>query len=234
MYSMKEGVLYMKMTLSEHNKQILEEFKILPHLDTFAYPLLVSTNPIYLENLKLQKTRILYIGQETNQWVNYRPNSVFTQEAIEGRYYEFLNEQGPSRREFWQFIRHILKKDDVGNNVIWNNTLIAGRKEGLGCPEHYQELEQLSLKNLIFLYQYFKPELTILASGPNNPYYHITNTFLKNLDSSLQEKYPTIKNPLLEDKNHNILWTYHPNFLHRKHIQKDIEEHIHQKYIKKI
>ena len=58
--------------------------------------------------------------------------------------------------------------------------------------------------------------MTLIVSGPNNPYYEIITDFLKYIKSSLSGLYPNMNDMLLSDIKNNIHYTYHPNFLNRK------------------
>ena len=55
--------------LNELNKYIYEEYKQLPNREELSIPLLISSNDDYTNNLE---RRVLYIGQETNCWMNNR------------------------------------------------------------------------------------------------------------------------------------------------------------------
>lgn len=222
-------------SLRESNLELLKQYKLLKHHDSFSLPILVSSNKEYLKKIEKAPTKILYIGQETNCWINYHDDKVSSCEEIENVYFQKLIKEGTSRRDFWSFIQNILQVEhnDIGKNIIWTNSLIAGKRRAIGPPEHSEELHDISVQNLLFLYQYFKPDLTILATGPNNPYYQINTDFLKEVNSSLVGKYPKKQVPLLTDQEKQILWTYHPAYLHRQGIKKEIEETIHKQYIKK-
>lgn len=54
--------------LCDLNNYILEEYKHLPNREDLSIPLLISSNSIYTNNLE---RKVLYIGQETNCWMNY-------------------------------------------------------------------------------------------------------------------------------------------------------------------
>lgn len=224
------------LSLREENLKLLEQYYLLKHKDTFSLPVLVSSNGKYLEKIANAPKRILYIGQETNGWINdYNDASNISCAEIEEVYFDMLLKNGPSRRDFWTFIQNILQVEtkEIGENIIWSNSLIAGKKYKVGPPEHAQELYDISVQNLLFLYQYFKPDLTIFCSGPNLPYYQVNTDFLKRINSSLAEQYPQKNTPLLVDKQKQILWTYHPAYLHRQKIKQQLEEEIHHQYIKK-
>lgn len=207
--------------LFEFNKYVLDKCNSLEYKESLACPLLVSSNPEFEHNLE---RKIMYIGQENNGWVNYnKTNSEYTQELIENRYFEFLK-NGAASTEFWYFISKVLNvpREKLIKKIIWNNTLIAGKRYEAGAPECDNRLKDISLENLLFLYEYFNPEYTIFVNGPNNPYYDITINFLKEVKSSLQDYYPKINSPMLVDEDKKIIWTYHPNYQKRKSLHHEI------------
>lgn len=207
--------------LYEFNKYVFEKYQNLEYKDSLACPLLVTSNPEFINNLE---SKILYIGQENNGWVNYDDNgNNYNQQIIENRYFDFLK-KGAVNTEFWLFIKKVLdvSDDELIKKIIWNNTLISGKRYEAGPPECDSMLKDLSLENLLFLYEYFKPEYTILVNGPNNPYYDITIKFLKEIKSGLQASYPKLNNPMLIDENRKIIWTYHPNYQKRKSLHHEI------------
>ena len=198
--------------LYEFNKYALNKYESLDYKDSLSCPLLVTSNPEFINNLE---RKIFYVGQETNCWINYNETS--------SNYDQQLIENGAVNTEFWQFISKVLKisRNDLIKKVIWNNTLIAGKREEAGAPECDSTLKDLSLENLLFLYEYFEPEYTIFVNGPNNPYYSITYNFLKEVKSKLQDYYPKLDNPMQVDEDKKIIWTYHPNFQKRKSLHKE-------------
>lgn len=207
--------------LYEFNKYVLNKYEGLEYKDSLACPLLVSSNPEFEHNLE---RKIMYIGQENNGWVNYTESgSNYNQQSIEDRYFNFL-QNGVASTEFWQFISKVLNvpREELIKKIIWNNTLIAGKRYEAGPPDCDNTLKDLSIENLLFLYEYFNPEYTIFVNGPNNPYYDITYKFLKEIKSRLQDYYPKLDNPMLVDDDKKIIWTYHPNYQKRKSLHKEI------------
>ena len=54
---------------------------------SYLYPLLISSNDDYTNNLE---RRVLYIGQETNCWMNYDDSTYLPDvDAIEDKYFNF-------------------------------------------------------------------------------------------------------------------------------------------------
>lgn len=210
--------------LENFNQYILDEYNKVSD-GNLSCPLLVSSNIEYLNNLK---RRILYIGQETNCWINYDDGSIkYSRQHIEDTYFNFLK-SGARNRDFWMFIRRVLdiNQDELINNVIWNNTLIAGKRTEIGHPSNVDDISDLSLEYLSFLYTYFEPEYTIFVNGPKNPYYKITIEFLKKVKSNLVEYWPTPSNNLLFDDKNKIFWTYHPAYQKRLNKHNEIISNI--------
>lgn len=210
------------------NKYILEQYNKIENCEELSSPLLISSSEAYTKSLE---RRIMYIGQETNCWFNYNhDDSEVTVEALEQAYFNFLK-QGARNRDFWKYLKQILEITDnkLINNVVWNNTFIAGKKREMGHPPVTEKLADLSLEYLLFIRTYFNPEHIILVNGPTNPYYEVTIKFLKEIKSNLVDTYPTISDPLLMDSKNNVFWTYHPGFQNRQHINQEIMEKIKSK-----
>lgn len=189
------------MELHEFNNYILSEYNQLACKDELSKPLLISPNLTY------NNDSVLYIGKETNTW--YDESDLL---KLEQRYYDFM--KGNARnRDFWKFIKSMYSVDQI----IWNNTFICGKKDSLGLTPYYEDIYQISVEYLVFLYQYFKPRKTIIACGPKNPYYAVIEEFCKQINSSLAGEYPTLSNPLVSDNDLNIYYTYHPKYLKLQH-----------------
>lgn len=206
--------------LHDLNKYIFEEYMHLPNREELSIPLLISSNSIYTNNLN---RKILYIGQETNCWMNYDDEKFIPSvKEIENTYYNFLK-NGARNREYWKFIRKALniKSNELVNNVIWNNVFIAGKRTEIGCP-YNEKLEDLSIEYLLEVTKILNPEYTIFVSGPKNPYYSVVIKYLKEMKSKLINEYPTVDNPIINDEK--IIWTYHPTFQNRSHLRDKVLE----------
>lgn len=206
--------------LKKQNNYILNQYYNLPNKEQLSIPLLVSSSEKYTNNLN---RKILYIGQETNGWLNYKDEFFMPDlDYIETAYFNFLK-NGANNKEFWMFIRKCLDipKEELSKNIIWNNSIITSKRIGIGTPDIDDNLKSISIKYLKFLHNYFKPECTIFVNGPRNPYYSITNNLLKDFDSSLIDKWPTKEKPVLFDDKNKIIWTYHPNYLNKSHLKND-------------
>ena len=199
--------------LRKENEIILENLSSDIIDKNLSGPLLVSSSEEFYNNISNNKS-IMYIGQETNGWLNEGNVSDF-----ESLYQNFLYNNNYNR-EFWKFIRLVIEKryDLKLDNILWANALICGRKDELGTPIVTDKLESISKDYLVKLYNHFKPEMVVIASGPNNPYYEIIKEFLKSIDSCISGYYPTLNESIIGDESKNIYYTYHPNYLNRKHI----------------
>ena len=91
----------------------------------------------------------------------------------------------------------------------------------MGYPDN-EKLKNLSIEYLIEVTKIFNPEYTIFVSGSRNPYYSMVIKYLKEMKSKLINEYPTIENPVVNDEK--IIWTYHPIFQNRSHINNKILE----------
>jgi len=204
------------MILSDFNCELFEQYNKIENVSELSSPLLVSSDKDYLNNIKNSNYKVLYVGQETNGWVNdYKCN--INVNLLENIYLEVLKRK--NSREFFRFLNNFSSMPY--DNVVWTNVLLAGKKYGVGYPKITDKLQELSLENLIFLYKYFKPDITLFVSGPNNPYYEIVKSFLEAINSKI-DNYPTITNPVINNKEKNIFWTYHPNYLNRAHLKEKV------------
>lgn len=204
--------------LHDFNIELISKYNKLSNREELAFPLLVSSNIEYLEGIKNNK-KIFYIGQETNCWLNSNDEKMIADvDLIEQAYYNFLSKKCATNRDYWTFIRACLEieKEELAKNVIWSNLFVSGKRTGIGAPNYNDELVNLSIENLMFLYEYFKPDGVVIVGGPCNPYYKLTIEFLSAIKSNLINEWPTLNNPLLIDEAKNIFWTYHPNYQNKK------------------
>lgn len=214
--------------LKSFNKYILDEYNKLENHNELSSPLLISSDDNYIKNLK---RKILYIGQETNCWVNYDfPENKIDLNVLEQTYFKFLK-NGAANREFWKFYKQLLEiyDEELSNNIIWNNTFISGKREDIGAPQVTKDLSNLSLEYLLYIKDFFQPEYIIFVNGPKNPYYEQTIKFLKELRSNLVDSYPSMQQPVVMDYKNNIFWTYHPGFQNRIHIKEEVMDKIKSK-----
>ncbi len=217
--------------LREYNKAVLERCYGFIKEQDLSTPLLVSSSQDYLSKLD---RKVLYIGQETNGWLNYNDKCFMPQvEEVEQGYLKFLDEKCANNKDFWMFIRKCLEisREELSKNVIWNNTIITSKRVGLGHPVMTDQLKQISIDYLKYLHNYFKPEYTIFVNGPRNPYFDMTTELLKNFNSDLVGNWPTKSNPVLFDDSKGIIWTYHPNYLNKSHLKDEVIGKIRKKIL---
>lgn len=210
--------------LHDFNIELINKYNNLENKEDLSFPLLVSSNESYLEGLKDNK-KIFYIGQETNCWLNSNDiNMVPDVNILENAYYNFLTKRCATNRDFWTFIRACLEieKEELSKNIIWSNLFVSGKRTEIGAPNYTDDLVNMSIENLTFLYEYFKPNGVVIVGGPCNPYYKLTIEFLKQIKCNLIDSWPTLNNPLLIDEEKNIFWTYHPNYQNKKNIKTKI------------
>jgi len=212
------------MNLNQINNFITEQFSYYEFKEELSRPLLVTTDETYKKNVQ---NKILYIGQETNGWGSHRMEFDDIEEErnyIERVYYNFLYKKNATGKDFWRFIKNTIEieETEIKNNVIWSNAFIAGKKDDKGITEYNHEISEISIKYLTFLYEYFEPRATIIVSGPKSPYLENINIFLENIGKKIEK--PNIKEPLRYDED--VYWTYHPTFLNKKNMSKEVSEKI--------
>ncbi len=187
------------------NEKIYEKYLKL-YNDDVAMPNLVSSKR-FLE--KIKKHPILFIGQETNSWLNYY-GGIKTLDEVEDGYDSFIIDENGANTHFWRFIKQIID-GKVCENVVWTNTILYGKRASVGAPNISKDGIELSLENLLFLYEYFEPSYIINVSGNRNPYYQVAKLFYDKIGSKLKDTCPVSNDKLKIDGN--IFWTYHPNYL---------------------
>lgn len=222
------------MGLREFNIEIAEEFKKLPHHEEFSEPLLISSDPYYIQAIEETNLKVMYIGQEVNTWGNSKSEELrYDAKRLEKEYYDFFNVYHGTGKDFWKFYLSFTndERQHILRHLIWNNALIAGKRGEKGTPEHAKELIELSIKYLTYIVNYFKPDFIIIVVGPSDPYYTVINGVLKNVNINI-DGYPTSKKPLLISEDKRVFWTYHPNYLNRISSKKEILETIKTEVIK--
>ena len=211
--------------LKSYNEEIFNSYLKLERIEELSSPLLVSSKR-FLNIIK--KNPIMYIGQETYEWINYNKDiNDISLDTIEDSYDNFLIDYQTSKSIFWQFIKGIINSNysDIASNVVWINTLIVGNRYSKGHPIVDDKIKNLSLSYLLFLYEYFEPSIVVNVSGNCNPYYEITRLFLEKINSNIKDLYPTSDKPIIIDNNSNIVWTYHPRQLrYRKEFNNAVNE----------
>lgn len=203
------------------NEDIYEQYKNLNNIEELSSPLLVSSKR-FLENIK--EHPIMYIGQETNGWVNEDDIALHPIDDIENNYDSFLIDYKTSKSIYWQFIKDILSTDydNLHKDIVWINTLICGNRFDIGHPILDNKFKNLSLKYLLEIYDYFKPSYIINVSGNDYPYFELTNSFLKEIGINMD--YPKYYNPVVCQENY--IWSYHPKYLRMSKNEDVVKEKI--------
>lgn len=214
------------MNLKQTNNFITEQFSYYDFKEEISRPLLVTTDESYKMSVQ---NKILYIGQETNGWGNHDVDFSDIEEErkyIENIYYNFLYNRCATKKTFWQFIKQTLEIDrtELKDNIIWSNAFIAGKCNSKGLTEYHAEIDELSVKYLTFLYEYFEPKATIIVSGPKTAYASNIEAFLKSIGKEIDR--PNTEQLLTHDQD--IFWTYHPNYLNFNSRKNEISEKIKQ------
>lgn len=189
----------------------------------------IPTHPLLLkigdeERYKNADIKILFYGQETNDWYEYLEKTA-TVDKIQGMYEEFFlsNACFSHGGQFWNGINRFLSEissrfPDKEIDYLWNNVVKVGKHNSKGFPpsELYQ-IEKDYFNILQDELDILKPNLVILFSGPN-------------YDSILKEQFPSIKFSKLGNFTERQLSivnlpgvtfsfrTYHPNYLWRNDI----------------
>lgn len=194
------------------NDYALEELRKLNNTNEISNPLLVSPKA---------KGKIMYIGQETNGWFESLNDSNYSARELEDFYVRYFLNGRVRNTLFWRFIKDVVENDDLASSVVWTNALIVGKDKGVGCPRVNSEIKDLSVENLITIYECFDIKKIICAAGPCNPYYDVYTTFLKEIGKNIND-YPRNGNPLAYSDCGDAIYINHPQYLWRKSIYYDV------------
>lgn len=204
--------------LKQENLKIYEYFQNIDDKN-LSSPLLVSSEFIFNED----DPKIMYIGKETNTWCNQEEEK--TLEELETCYLDFLNSLSCKKYPFWRFIQNI---EGSLENVLWTNALLCGKRKEKGTPEVSEEIKELSVSYLTFLYYYFLPDKIVIVSGNCNPYYEVITKFLDQIGARI-DGYPTKDQPVITNEDETIFWTFHPQYLQMSGQIKNVEKYVKQK-----
>ena len=209
------------MNLRIHNERVFNKYMKLDYTK-MSCPLLVSTKEEYIKYLQ---EPILYIGQETYTWLNYKDDFIYDLDNIEEGYYNFFKETPFNMNVFWKLFQECtgLEKEEFIKKIIWSNCYICGKKDDKGLTEYHKEIETISLEYLINLYKELKPKLTIFACGNREEYYKIVKEFVKYIKGYNINRLDKQNEIIIAD---DIVYTYHPNNLRFSKNQRDIKEKI--------
>ena len=191
--------------LHQNNEEILEKIVYLDEDNELSNPLLVSPKI---------NGKIMYIGQETNRWWGLLKENGYSASDLERFYEDFFLKNNVNNGAYWRFIKGIINKTNISDDIVWTNILIAGKAFGKGKPSICDKLIDLSVKNLIAIYEYAKIEKIICVCGPNNPYYDIFMKFLSEIGKQVSN-YPHKCDRIIYSSDDSVLYTYHPQYLKR-------------------
>lgn len=188
------------------NEYALEELRKLKNANEISNPLLISPQA---------KGNIMYIGQETNGWFDALASSSYSAKQLEEFYEQFFLSDKVRNTLFWKFIKEVVKEDNLSSSVVWTNTLIVGKKSGVGSPSVCDKIRKISVENLVTIYKCFNIERVICAAGPCNPYYDIYMQFLKEIGKNMNG-YPNKEQRIIYSDDETALYINHPQYLWRK------------------
>lgn len=198
--------------IESFNEYAFNKLKGMENMEDIANPLLVSPKC---------NGNIMYIGQETNGWYGSIAKTDYSCEFLTYNYENYLN--GKVRKTpFWNFIKDIYG-EEFYKDVVWTNSLIVGKACGKGVPTDYERFIDLSVENLLTIYEYFGIDKIICTGGPYNPYKKICKMFFdeigKNIDMSLN-----VKDGVIYSDDQKVLYTYHPQYLKQAKIYNKVLE----------
>lgn len=199
-------------SVHEFNEKALNYLRKIELNTELSNPLLVSPRC---------NGKIMYIGQETNCWHGGLLNNEYKASELEELYYEKFFSSNFKNTLFWKFIRQIYGKYNVSDDIIWTNVLLTGKKDSIGKPLNSDKLRDISIENLITIYENFNIEKIICVAGPNNPYYDIFTSFLGEIGKTISG-YPCREEAITYSDDEKVAYLYHPQYLWRNHIYDDV------------
>lgn len=217
-YVLNETQKIIKQILAD--KECLEKLKyedpIISEKVKYSSPLLLTSTKKYIENYK--ESSILYIGQETNGWVNNNiPNP--TIEDIEDYYEQDVLIQKGGAGGYWKLMHQEALKQQ---KIIRSNMLLMGRKLGKGKSYVNEDLQKIYLEYFEFIYKYLSPKKIVISGCVEKPYYDIAKEMLKIIKSEINlEELRKKSTNLLSDNKKDIHCTYHGQYLLQK---KELDE----------
>lgn len=186
------------------NDRVLEQIKFIDKDEVLANPLLISKNAT---------SKVLYLGQETNTWYG-KNKDMDSARTLEKYYDDYFLGNKMSNVLFWRYIREVLGKHNVSEDVTWANLFVASNHDRKGTPVIHDKISDISLEYLLNIIDIFEMEKIIAIVGPRNPYYNLLNKLSLELGYG-QLKWPSKANPVVYSDNEKILYTYHPIALNR-------------------
>ncbi len=179
------------------------------------------------EDIYLVKSncKILFIGQETNGWQNFRINNI---DAIKCMINEYKIFELAKKKQsiFWQAIKTI-NHGVNGNqrlNFIWSNISKYGKNKKGRVSTKVSFLENEKLKILLDEIEILKPDAIVFLTGPS-----YDNDILSKIGPVKFiscSKYTTRQLARLENTKlpYKTFRTYHPTYLRRAKLESIIKE----------
>ena len=129
-----------------------------------ALPFLMVPTDAYCNSLK----KIMIIGQETNSWAGELDNHEYqTPENLMKLYDLFINLKQVYSSPFWDFVNKIETNVSIDTQIIINNLVKIGKREGTGCDENINNLILQNFNILLEEINILKPDMLILLTGPD-------------------------------------------------------------------
>jgi hypothetical protein len=185
-----------------------------------AHPFLLSVPNDYDKKFK-----VMIFGQETNDWLNF--HCVEPQTAMESYRNFWINKQSKNSKKgvFLQilnnFQNNMLNPEKV--SCIWNNTIKIGSTKSGTPSKEIIEWQKNWFSVVQEEVQILKPDFIIFLTGPKYDKY-IKEIFGKfSLSPVLNKKKRQIaKLNFTADRKLVVFRTYHPQYLRRSKLEKEI------------
>lgn len=194
--------------------------------DDYTNPLLLKCTDEYVNAQK----KLLFIGQETNQWYNDYGQKVKTAEKIatmQENYWYFVLDQSYNTL-FWRFIWDVDQKVNAGAcGYLWNNVIKIGRASGLGTPDYrLVQLEEQYFNILKKEIEILKPDAVIFLSGPDYDGYIKNRLGSFTIKESFGKCFDRLQIPDLPEDTFRL---YHPGYLNRAKLFSEYAEKLSKK-----
>lgn len=208
--------------IHEFNEKALNYLRKIECNEDLSNPLLISPKC---------SGKIMYVGQETNCWQGGLRDNEYKVIELEELYYEKFFNSNFKNTLFWKFVREIYEKYNVSDDIIWTNVLLVGKKDSIGKPLNSDRIRDISIENLISIYENFNIEKIICVAGPNNPYYDVFTSFLDEIGKTISG-YPCKEQTVVYSDDKKAAYLYHPQYLWRNDIYDDVVDEM-KLFIKK-
>lgn len=207
------------LSFREKNIMLFEEYAKAQSQIEIVYkkgsaPLLIPSSEEYFEKMQ-GNYKVMYIGQENYGWLNHFDK--YNLQDVEKRYIDridYIKNTSNSLTMFWDFYKCATGDIDM-QNILWTNAYLGGDKYDNKPFDKRYLIEDISVYNLISIYEEFKPDCIIAVCGPGEEYRKVLKRFLNHININLGVAKPTLYEPLQVCMERNFYYTYHPQFLGR-------------------